>query len=144
MSEAAQTGTVLLDTHCWLWMQFGLWKEFSKSGVKLIEEASRKGTLLVSVMSAWEVGMLESKGRIRLFMPCGEWIHTALNAPGVSLAPLTPEIALESSRLPGSLHGDPVDRILAATARLTNATLLTRDANLLAYGKRKHMHVMSP
>ena len=133
---------LLLDTHCWLWMQGGNWQEFSKAGRRLIEESAAEGMLLVSVMSVWEVGMLEANGRIQLFMPCAEWLSNALKTPGVSLAPLTPEIALESSRLPGNLHKDPVDRILAATVRLANASLLTRDKNLLAYGQKKHIRAM--
>jgi PIN domain nuclease of toxin-antitoxin system len=136
-------GPLLLDTHCWLWMQGGDWQEFSKAGRRLIEESASEGTLLVSVMSVWEVGMLEAKGRLQLLMPCAEWIERALKTSGVSLAPLTPEIALESSRLPGNLHRDPVDRILAATVRLTNASLLTRDRNLLAYGQKKHIRAVS-
>jgi len=135
-------GPLLLDTHCWIWMQFGHWQEFSRVGRKLVEQSADEGILLVSVMSVWEVGMLEAKGRIQLYMPCAEWVERALKAPGVSLAPLTPEIALESSRLPGNLHKDPVDRILAATVRLANASLLTRDRNLLAYGEKKHIRAV--
>lgn len=86
--------------------------------------------------------MLDAKGRIRLAKDCLAWVREALGAPGVSLVPLTPEIAVESSRLPGEFHGDPADRILVATARLLGAALLTRDERILAYGKRKHVSVM--
>ncbi len=86
--------------------------------------------------------MLEAKGRIRLSKDCLAWVQEALSAPGTSLVPLTPEIAVESSRLPGKFHGDPADRILVATARLLGATLLTRDERILAYGKGKLVSVM--
>ena len=46
-----------------------------------------------------------------------EWVRQALDTPGLTLVPLTPEIAVDSTRLPGNLHGDPADRILVATAR---------------------------
>src|SRR5438309_272326 len=63
--------------------------------------------------------------------------------PGLSLYPLTPEIAIESSRLPGQFHGDPADRILLATARMTGARLLTKDERLLAYGRQRHAPVLA-
>ena len=83
--------------------------------------------------------MLEAKGRIRLSSPCGQWVEEALATPGLTLVPLTPEIALDSSRLPGDFHGDPADRIIAATARRMGARLLTRDEKLLAYGRGHHV-----
>ena len=64
MPEAA----VLLDTHCWVWMQFGLMNKFFRSAVTATERVARAGALRVSVMSIWEVGMLESKGRLDLKM----------------------------------------------------------------------------
>jgi PIN domain nuclease of toxin-antitoxin system len=59
------------------------------------------------------------------------------------LVPLAPEIAVESSRLPGTFHGDPADRIIVATARREGAILLTRDERIIAYGKGKHLPVMA-
>ena len=83
--------------------------------------------------------MLEAKGRIRLGSPCQQWVEEALATPGLTLVPLTPEIALDSSRLPGDFHGDPADRIIVATARRLGARLLTRDEKLLAYGHGHHV-----
>ena len=52
-----------------------------------------------------------------LSLPGEEWTKRALDTPGMSLAPLTREAAVESSFLPGQFHGDPADRLLVATAR---------------------------
>ena len=98
--------------------------------------------MLLSVISVWELGVLEAKGRIRLHMSCDQWVREALATPGLSLAPLTPDIALESSRLPGSFHGDPADRIIVATARSFGARLLTRDRQMLEYGRQRHVAVV--
>ena len=106
-------------------------EEFSPDSLAEIREASRNQALLVSVISIWELGLLEAKKRIRLQMPLEEWVKEALATPGLSLAPLTPEIAMDSSRLAGELHGDPVDRILVATARRLGARLMTKDGKLL-------------
>ena len=86
--------------------------------------------------------MLESKGKIQLRKNCLDWIREALSAPKVSLLQLTPEIAIESSRLPGSIHGDPADRILAATSRLVNADLVTKDRKLQQYGEQSYISVI--
>lgn len=79
--------------------------------------------------------MLEAKGRVTLHMPCDAWVETALAQPAMALVPITPAIAVASSRLPGTLHGDPADRILVATARALDAPLVTRDGAILTYGR---------
>jgi PIN domain nuclease of toxin-antitoxin system len=132
---------LLLDTHVWLWLVSGA-EPLRRSVLSAVEGAARRGRIRVSAISVWEVAMLEAKERIRLAKDCLAWVQEALSAPGTSLVPLTPEIAVESSRLPGEFHGNPADRILVATARLLGATLLTRDERILAYGKGKHVSVM--
>jgi PIN domain nuclease of toxin-antitoxin system len=133
---------LLLDTHYWIWLQSGAKPQLTPKIVRMIEQAAARGSLLVSVISVWEVGVLEAKGRIRLQWPCEQWVREALATPGLSLAPLTPEIALESSRLPGSFHGDPADRIIVATARSLGARLLTRDTKMIEYGRQRHVAVV--
>jgi len=132
---------LLLDTPVWLWLVGGA-EPLKRPVLSAVEGAARRGRIRISAISVWEVAMLEAKGRIRLAKDCLAWVQEALSAPGTSLVPLTPEIAVESSRLPGEFHGDPADRILVATARLLGATLLTRDERILAYGKGKLVSVM--
>jgi PIN domain nuclease of toxin-antitoxin system len=134
---------VLLDTHCWVWAQFGNVEKFSRQGWQFLQRAAQRGDLRVSIISVWEVGLLEAKGRLKLKMSCLEWVNQALATPGLSLVPLTPEIAIESSRLPGEMHADPADRILIATARITGARLLTKDEGLLDYGRQRHALIVS-
>ena len=86
--------------------------------------------------------MLEQHGRVGLPMNIRSWVDQALTKPGISLTPLTPEIAIESSNLPGNLHGDPADRIIVATARVWNATLLTKDPRLIEYSHQRHVRVL--
>jgi len=87
--------------------------------------------------------MLELKGRLELKVPCGEWIRQALATPGLGLVPLTPEIAIESSRLPGHFHGDPADRLLIATARVGRFAFLTKDDRLLEYSRLGFVRTIS-
>ena len=127
---------LLLDTHVWIWLLNGEEGKIRASCLAAIDDAASRSSLLISVISVWEVGMLEAKGRISLSRDCLAWIEVALAQPGFSLAALTPEIAVHSSRLPGAFHGDPADRILMATARCEGATLVTKDKRLIAYGRR--------
>ena len=84
----------------------------------------------------WEIAMLERKGRIQLQMECLDWIAESIRRAGLRVIPLSAEISVASTRLPGDLHGDPADRIIAATARHENAVLVTRDHALLDYASR--------
>jgi PIN domain nuclease of toxin-antitoxin system len=97
------------------------------------------GITFISPMSAWEVGMLTSRGRLQLLLRPERWFANLLEAPGVRLADISPDTLIASSYLPGSPPKDPVDRILAATARELGATLVTRDRLLLRYGEQGHI-----
>jgi PIN domain nuclease of toxin-antitoxin system len=137
-----QNELLLLDTHCWLWAQLGQVDRLSRRAVAAMRNAESAGNLRVSVISVWELGMLEERGRVALPMNIRKWVEEALTKPGISLAPLTTEIAIESSNLPGNLHGDPADRIIVATARAWNATLLTKDERLIDYSHQRHVRVL--
>ena len=130
---------LILDTHIWIWAINGDRDRLSSQALTAIETASQNSRLGVCAISVWEVGMLESKGRIQFGKVCLDWVREALLAPGLRLLPLTPEIAIESSRLPGGLHGDPADRIIAATSRILRATLVTKDRMLIEYASQSYM-----
>ena len=72
-----------------------------------IRNAESEGNLRVSVISIWELAMLEKRGRVALPMNVRTWVEQALNKPGIAVAPLTPEIMIESVHLPGELHRRP-------------------------------------
>jgi PIN domain nuclease of toxin-antitoxin system len=108
----------------------------------MINEAARKDRIVVSAISPWEVALLVSKKRLSLDGDVMDWMRSALARPGVRLAPLEPEIAVASARLPFAMHGDPADRILVATARRLGATLVTADEALLGLAKGGHVRVM--
>jgi PIN domain nuclease of toxin-antitoxin system len=78
--------------------------------------------------------MLVAKGRLRLGQDVAEWLAAALSLPGIRLEPLSPAIAVASTRLPWEVHPDPADRILLATARHLDATLITADGKMLEHG----------
>lgn len=87
----------------------------------------------VHAFSLWEVGMLAGGDRLGLRQPFATWLAEATDPTYVRSLPMDVPTALEVSRLPGKLHGDPADRVLAAAARIHRCPLLTSDAKLLAY-----------
>lgn len=97
---------------------------------------------MLSAISPWEVAMLVSKGRLTLDRDIGEWIGAAVSIPGIRLEAISPEIAVASTRLPGNIHSDPADRLIAATTRHLGALLITDDQLLLDYGKAGHLKVL--
>ena len=96
--------------------------------------AAEEGSLIgVSAISCWEVAKLVELGRVALSCSLEEWLDQALSYPGVQLIALTPEIAIESTRLPGDFHRDPADQIIVATARVYGCSLVTSDEKILKY-----------
>ena len=129
---------ILLDTHVWIWYINGS-DELSKSIQKKITAALHDNQAYVAAISLWEIGMLDKKQRIILEMPPLEWINKSINITRINVAPITPEIAIESSFLPGKFHDDPADRLIVATARIEGLTLITRDKQILAYSQHNYV-----
>lgn len=63
------------------------------------------------------------------------YLRSDLAGPAIRPAPLTADIAVGSSALPGDLHGDPADRLIIATARHLGLPEVTRDPRILAYAR---------
>jgi PIN domain nuclease of toxin-antitoxin system len=129
---------LLLDTHVWLWLNAGS-PDLSTETRETINGAAAAGTLRIAAISLWEVALLASRGRIVLGKSIGLWLEEALADPGPDIDPLSPQIAVESYALPDVFHRDPADRLIVATARVANATLMTRDRRILDYAARGHL-----
>ena len=120
---------LLLDSHAILWLDNGT--PMAQQALDAIDTAAQEGEVLVSPISAWEIGLLVSKGRISLDLDALVWFERFLALPGVRLTPLTLGAAVLSSTLPGPFHGDPANRLLIATARELDCALVTRDRKIL-------------
>ena len=128
------TSPILLDTCALLWIAQD--EPIGAEAVAALDALWLEGLApLVSPISAWEVGMLSARGRIVLTMSPGRWWREAIERLGLELAPMSPELLIASTQLPGVAPNDPADRIVAATAREQNLRLMTRDSKLLAYGE---------
>lgn len=135
--------TLLLDTHVWLWLALGQQGTLAPQAVRAIDAAAERRALAVSIISVWEIALLEARQRIALPLPAGEWIARALEPAAIRLLALDrPATVVDSCRLPGNFHADPADRLLVATARAESAVLVTRDRKILDYGTAGHVRVM--
>ena len=121
---------IVLDTHVWVWWVDG--------GVQLPADclasihAEMANGLGVSAISCWEVAKLVELNRLQLAIPVDQWLSQALQVP-VQLLPLSPEIAVGSTQLPGTFHRDPADQMIVATARWYDCPLVTLDRLIRAY-----------
>ena len=121
---------ILLDTHVWLWWMAAP-KRLSSRARETIDQASVIG---ISTLSAWEVAMLATRGRISLDRDIGSWVRQAFTEARVeSLAPSV-EVAVAAGLLDSrDFPGDPIDRLIYATSQATHAPLVTRDAGIRTF-----------
>ncbi len=132
---------LLWDTHAAIWI--AQQARLAQAALDALRAAHRDGVpSYVSPITAWEVGMLVSRGRLQLLIRPERWFANLFEIPGVRLADMSPDVLIASSYLPGKPPNDPTDRIIAATARELGATLITRDRKLLDYGAQGHMSVV--
>ena len=122
---------IVLDTHIWVWWVHDT-KHLTEAQIGVIQ-AHEADTIGISAISCWEIAKLVEYGRLELPCSVDEWFEQALRYPGIRILELTPEIAVESTRLPGKFHSDPADQIIAATARVYDCPLVTSDRKILAY-----------
>ena len=126
---------ILIDTHVYIWYVNGS-EELSKASQKTLTSAMHNNEAHLAAISLWEISMLYSRQKILLNQPCLNWIQHSLQAPGIYLMELTPEIVVDSCSLPNDFHGDPADRIITSTARILSVPLMTRDQKILNYGQQ--------
>ncbi|CAI8970473.1 type II toxin-antitoxin system VapC family toxin [Methylocaldum szegediense] len=132
---------LLLDTHAWLWYAEGIAQRLPADAIARIEAKRRQSRLFVSTVSVWEIGMLQSKRRLSLSAAFNVWVERATSLPGLRLLPLDVESTVESTRLPGAIHGDPADRFLIAIARVKSLRLMTADEKIIAYGREGYVNL---
>jgi PIN domain nuclease of toxin-antitoxin system len=121
--------SLLLDTHVWIWLSMKQEQSISAAAKKAIRSASEKW---ISAISIWELAKLVEKNRIGFSIPVLNWIRQALLEMDVRIADLSPEVAVESTRLQ-DFHRDPADQIIVATARVLEMPLVTSDQKIRSY-----------
>jgi PIN domain nuclease of toxin-antitoxin system len=117
---------IVLDTHTFVWW-VGSPKKLSRAARQVLD---RDQDRRISAITLWEVATLVQLGRLRLDRDVEAWLDQALEESAVSVEPIDVEIAVRSTRIGAAFHGDPADRLIAATAIVLEATLVTADEQL--------------
>ena len=129
---------LLLDTCAAIWISENA--ALADSAVEALDRAEDDGQpILLSPITAWEIGLLVSGGRLALPTSPEAWLDRLMQAPPLRLADLSTSVLIASSFLPGQPPRDPADKIIIATARAQNLTVVTRDRHILAYSKAGHV-----
>lgn len=133
------TPGLLLDTCALIWIgEAG--EDHLGPAERALDEARAAGQpIWLSPMSAWEIGILASKGRLRMAASPKSWLDRVMQAGGVQWAAMSPDVLIASSFLPDAPNGDPADRIIIATARELGLRLMTRDRKILDYAAKGHV-----
>lgn len=119
---------ILLDTHVLVWLAEAN-QRLGPVALKQINKAFQGGKVYVSAISYWEIGMLVEKGRIRMDLDLAVWRNDYIKQ-GLNEVSVTGEIGIKAAGFQ-QFHGDPADRIIAATALQNSLTLFTADKKLL-------------
>lgn len=120
----------VLDTHV-LWWLLGGEVRLGREASRIVRAALGSGELSVSAISFWEVAMLRERQRLDLDTSVFAWRQQVLRL-GIKEIAVTGDIGIAAVELTG-LHADPADRIIAATAAVSGATLVTGDERILAW-----------
>jgi PIN domain nuclease of toxin-antitoxin system len=120
---------VLLDTECWLWWHLCP-ERLGAAALAAFEE--RRAVLLLSAVSSWEIVIKQTLGKLRLPVPAERFVPEQMAEDGIDPMPIQHAHALHVAKLPPH-HADPFDRLLVAQAQVERCSLLTADAQLLAY-----------
>ena len=114
---------LLLDTHTFLWADHEPAKLSAQARALLSDPANER---LLSVASLWEMQIKSMLGKLTLRLPLPELIREHESVNSVVVVAVTSRHVFDLTGLP-SIHGDPFDRLLIATARAESATLLSAD-----------------
>lgn len=133
---------LLLDSYTLI--QISRDQPVSEAAEAAMNRCYRSGNhVYVSPISAWTLGLLVSRNRLRLSLPVTDWFERYRQESQCHLAELSPRILAESSFLPGQPPVDPAGRVLIATAREMNLVLITSNQEILMYANEGHVRAIA-
>jgi PIN domain nuclease of toxin-antitoxin system len=118
---------IVLDTHALIWWLSDA-TQLSTRARKAIKAAASRRELSVSAASILEIAVLVRRGRLTLSVAFDAWLHDVRSLPDLTITPIGTDIAARAGSYGDGVHGDPIDRLIIATAQSSNARLVTADA----------------
>jgi PIN domain nuclease of toxin-antitoxin system len=120
---------ILLDTHSFVWWVSDR-SQLSQAARAALEDESSQ--LYLSVVSAWEIALLQKKNRLSLPVPAPAFLQRGLARHGINELPLLRRTVQRAVSLP-DIHNDPFDRILIAEAMQGRLTIVSKDSVIPEY-----------
>ncbi len=133
---------ILLDTCAAIWITEDA-RISDQARSSLNDSYHADQPVMLSPMTAWEMGMLVARGRYAVSTDVQAWFDQVVESPNTALAELSPAILVRSSFLPGTPPPDPFDRVFIATAREHGYRLMTRDQKILDYAAQGHVRAIA-
>jgi len=120
---------ILLDTHVFLWWDSDPGKLSARVNNLLSDP---ENTIVLSVVSVWEIQIKKQLGKLSLSIPLDELLESQQQVNELEILPVNLEHVLMLENLP-SVHKDPFDRMPAAQAKAENLTIMRADPTLASY-----------
>jgi PIN domain nuclease of toxin-antitoxin system len=120
---------MILDTCALLWLASGD-KKLSRFALKEINTAP---AVYVSAISGFEIAIKVAKGKLKLPASPADWFEAIIEHHGLTVLPLEWNLCIAAAQLP-SIHDDPCDRFIIATAKQHDLTVVTGDEQFEKYG----------
>lgn len=118
---------IVADTHVWIWWVSEPERLSARARVALTYSQE----VGICPISIWEISTKCSKGRLSFDRDLDLWVRQALARPECKLLDLSPKIAVLAGQLGDyGFHGDPADRMIAATAMCHGVELVTKDQSI--------------
>jgi PIN domain nuclease of toxin-antitoxin system len=118
---------IVLDTCAVIWDAL----DASRLTPKAKKAISRhESELIICDISIWEIAMLIKRKRLVIAFDITGFIQLVLQSRNFHIQEITPEIADLSVNFDSEIINDRADRLIAATAILSNAPIITADQNL--------------
>src|SRR5579864_2060709 len=86
---------LLLDTCAAIWAAENQLKPQAASALN--EQYAGGEPVLISPITAWEIGLLFARGRLRAALTPFEYFRRLMNVPGVRLADMPPQVLISSN-----------------------------------------------
>lgn len=119
----------LLDTCAWLDLRLAP-ERMSRKAMEAIDSQTFLSLASISLM---EVTRKAASGLLVVDAPVAQWLIGATDPEAIHLLDISVPIAIDAFALPGDFHKDPADRIIVATARVHQLTIITSDKKILDY-----------
>lgn len=119
----------VLDTHAIVWWLADPAKLSAKSK-RAVQSAASAGELVVSAASVLEIATLVRRGRLQLSIGVNEWLNDMQSLPELRIEPVTAEIAVRAGSFDAEVQGDPIDRLIIATAVVLGESLVSADEQI--------------